>query len=36
MKLAELQRRAMQFQYLAKNNPHALRGGMWQLSWYSV
>ena len=33
LKLAELQRRALQFQYLSKHNPRALRGGMWQLAW---
>jgi hypothetical protein len=33
LKLAELQRRALQFQYLNKHNPRALRGGMWQLAW---
>jgi hypothetical protein len=33
LKLAELQRRGLQFQYLAKHNPQQLRGGMWQLSW---
>ena len=33
LKLAELHRREMQFQYLARNNPQQLRGGVWQLSW---
>jgi hypothetical protein len=33
LKLAELHRRAMQFQYLGKHHPDQLRGGMWQLSW---
>jgi hypothetical protein len=33
LKLAELHRRGMQFQFLSKSNPHQLRGGMWQLSW---
>jgi hypothetical protein len=33
LKLAELQRRALQFQYLSKHNPRQLRGGMWQLAW---
>jgi hypothetical protein len=33
LKLAELQRRAIQFQYLLKRNPQQLRGGVWQLSW---
>jgi hypothetical protein len=33
LKLAELQRRALQFAYLSKHNPRQLRGGMWQLSW---
>jgi hypothetical protein len=33
LKLAELQRRALQFQYLSKNNPRLLQGGMWQLTW---
>jgi hypothetical protein len=33
LKLAELQRRAMQFRYLLKRNPQQLRGGVWQLSW---
>jgi hypothetical protein len=33
LKLAELQRRALQFEYLSKHNPRQLRGGMWQLAW---
>jgi hypothetical protein len=33
LKLAELHRRPMQFQYLSKHHPDQLRGGMWQLSW---
>ncbi len=33
VKLAELQRRAMQFQYLVKHNSRLLQGGMWQLTW---
>lgn len=33
LKLAELQRRGMQFQYLSRYKPQQLRGGMWQLSW---
>jgi hypothetical protein len=33
LKLAELQRRGLQFDYLARTNPQQLRGGMWQLSW---
>jgi hypothetical protein len=33
LKLAELQRRGLQFQYLARHSPRELRGGMWQLSW---
>ena len=33
LKLAELHRRGMQFQYLSKTNPQQLRGGMWQLAW---
>jgi hypothetical protein len=33
LKLAELHRRAMQFQYLSQHHPDQLRGGMWQLSW---
>lgn len=32
LKLAELQRRAMQFEYLSKHNPRQLQGGMWQLT----
>ena len=33
LKLAELQRRALQFQYLTEHNPRLLQGGMWQLTW---
>jgi hypothetical protein len=33
LKLAELQRRAIQFRHLVKRNPRQLRGGVWQLSW---
>ena len=33
LKLTELQRRGIQFQYLTKHHPGQLRGGMWQLSW---
>ena len=33
LKLAELQRRAIQFKHLVKRNPRQLRGGVWQLSW---
>jgi hypothetical protein len=33
LKLAELHRRAYQFEYLSKHNPRQLRGGMWQLAW---
>jgi hypothetical protein len=33
LKLAELRRRAMQFQHLLKRNPGRLRGDVWQLSW---
>jgi hypothetical protein len=33
LKLAELQRRAMQFKHLLRRNPRQLRGGVWQLSW---
>jgi hypothetical protein len=33
LKLAELQRRAIQFRHLMKRNPRQLRGGVWQLSW---
>jgi hypothetical protein len=33
LKLAELHRRAMQFEYLSKHRRDQLRGGMWQLSW---
>jgi hypothetical protein len=33
LKLTELQRRGVQFQYLSKHHPEQLRGGMWQLSW---
>jgi hypothetical protein len=33
LKLAELQRRALQFKHLLKSNPKQLRGGVWQLSW---
>lgn len=32
LKLAELHRRAMRFQYLVKRQPQLLRGGIWQLS----
>jgi hypothetical protein len=30
LKLAELQRRALQFQYVSKHNPRLLQGGMWR------
>jgi hypothetical protein len=33
VKLLELQRRGLQFEYLSKHRPEQLRGGMWQLSW---
>lgn len=33
LKLAELQRRGMQFRYLSQVHPRALRGGVWQLAW---
>ena len=33
LKIAELHRRELEFQYLSKNNPQQLRGTMWQLSW---
>src|SRR5688572_18870770 len=33
LKLAELQRRKIQFRHLMKRNPQQLRGGVWQLSW---
>jgi hypothetical protein len=33
LKLAELERRAMQFRHLMKRDPRQLRGGVWQLSW---
>jgi hypothetical protein len=36
LKLTELQRRSIQFQYLSKHNPYELRGGMWQLSWIPI
>jgi hypothetical protein len=36
VKLAELQRREIQFHYLSRHNPQQLRGGMWQLSWLPV
>jgi hypothetical protein len=32
LKLAELRRRAMQFQHLRRHHPYFLRGGMWQLA----
>lgn len=32
LKLAELQRRALQFEYVSKHNPRLLQGGMWQLA----
>lgn len=32
LRLAELQRRAMQFRFLVKRRPQLLRGGVWQLS----
>lgn len=32
LKLAELRRRAMQFQHLRRRHPDQLRGGMWQLA----
>lgn len=32
LKLADLQRRGMQFRHLAANNPALLRGGIWQLT----
>jgi hypothetical protein len=36
LKLAELQRRALQFQYLSRHNPVQLRVGMWQLAWLEL
>lgn len=36
IKLVELQRRGLQFQYLVKHSPQQLRGGMWQLSWIPI
>lgn len=33
LKLAELQRRALEFKHLLRSNPRQLRGGVWQLSW---
>ena len=33
LKLAELQRRGIQFEYLGKHHPEQLRGGMWELTW---
>lgn len=36
LKLAELHRRGLQFQYLARYSPQQLRGGMWQLSWLTL
>jgi len=36
LKIAELQRRAIQFRHLLKRKPRQLRGGVWQLSWLPV
>jgi hypothetical protein len=36
LKIAELQRRAIEFKHLMKRNPRQLRGGVWQLSWLPV
>ncbi|HYI94614.1 MAG TPA: hypothetical protein VEX68_13795 [Bryobacteraceae bacterium] len=33
LKLAELQRRGIQFEYLNKHQPAQLRGGLWELTW---